>query len=498
MPLDSLQTLFPMPPPRHNRKRKRRRQKRAVPCSPGLETTAPAPEGPPPPPVDPFTKKYRREAARAHAREAGEGAGEGAFAAHDERPRRAPFVVVKKRACGTARERCIMKPRDEADCGPTRFAVGAYLGHGASGAVFAATVANGVVANDAGEALGPGARVEARYQRGDRWYPGTVQAASGPAGVAVAYDDGDFEDAVARADVRPLAPEVALKVARRAEADELEAEAGLAAAVRARAPPRPAALGTIVEPLATWRWCDAAALAAARLGPTLSDVLRRGGERAGERPPEPVALLLAAGVMEAVLSCHEAGVLHCDVKPDNFLLRAPAAGAAGAAAAGDRDAPAAVEAARRGHGLVLTDFGRGVDRRRHRAGTQFSTALDHAHLAAFEWPPARADRRRAPRPRAPWVHEIDTYAMGVCLHLIATGGLPTRDGRRQGTPPRAWDRDFWTSLIDAHLHTDPDAGAPSFARRREFVAATRAALDARRFEDLDADLRRWCRRAAGK
>ena len=332
MPLDSLQTLFPMPPPRHNRKRKRRRQKRAVPCSPGLETTAPAPE-PPPPPVDPFTKEYRREAARAYAREAGEGAGEGAFAAHDERPRRAPFVVVKKRACGTARERCIMKPRDEADCGPTRFAVGAYLGHGASGAVFAATVANGVVANDAGEALGPGARVEARYQRGDEWYPGTVQAASGPAGVAVAYDDGDFEDAVARADVRPLAPEVALKVARRAEADELEAEAGLAAAVRARAPPRPAALGTIVEPLATWRWCDAAALAAARLGPTLSDVLRRGGERAGERPPEPVALLLAAGVMEAVLSCHEAGVLHCDVKPDNFLLRAPAAGAAGAAAA---------------------------------------------------------------------------------------------------------------------------------------------------------------------
>ena len=153
--------------------------------------------------------------------------------------------------------------------------------------------------------------------------------------------------------------------------------------------------------------------------------------------------------------------------------------------------------ARRGHGLVLTDFGRGVDRRRHRAGTQFSTALDHAHLAAFEWPPARADRRRAPRPRAPWVHEIDTYAVGVCLHLIATGAWPTRDGRRQGTPPRAWDRDLWTSLIDAHLHTDPDAGAPSLARRRAFVAATRAALDARRFEDLDAELRRWCRRAAG-
>ena len=65
--------------------------------------------------------------------------------------------------------------------------------------------------------------------------------------------------------------------------------------------------------------------------------------------------------------------------------------------------------------------------------------------------------------RAPWAHESDTDAVGVCLHLIATGAWPTRDGRRQGTPPRAWDRDLWTSLIDAHLHTDPGAGAPSLA-----------------------------------
>merc|ERR1719152_232750 len=162
--------------------------------------------------------------------------------------------------------------------------------------------------------------------------------------------------------------------------------------------------------------------------------------------------------MEAVLSCHEAGVLHCDVKPDNFLLRAPAAGAATA---------------------------------REPSSPRRSTTRTSRPSSGRP----RARTGGALRARARWVHEIDTYAVGVCLHLIATGAWPTRDGRRQGTPPRAWDRDLWTSLIDAHLHTDPDAGAPSLARRRAFVAATRAALDARRFEDLDAELRRWCRRA---
>ena len=385
----------------------------------------------------------------------------------------------------------MMRPREEADCGPTRFAVGDYLGHGASGAVFAV-----VVANDAGEALGPGARVEARYQRGDRWYPGTVQAASGPAGVAVAYDDGDFEDAVARADVRPLAPEVALKVARRAAADDLEAEAALAAAVRARAPPRPPRSGPSSSrspPGAGATRPPSPRRASGRRSPTCSAAAasaRASGRRARRAPPgrgrhggRPVVPRGGRAPLRRQARQLPAPGARRRRRRRRRGRRPRRAPRRGGGAARPRPRP---------HGLRA--------RRRPAApprGNPFSTALDHAHLAAFEWPPARADRRRAARPRAPWVHEIDTYAVGVCLHLIATGAWPTRDGRRQGTPPRAWDRDFWTSLIDAHLHTDPDAGAPSFARRREFVAATRAALDARRFEDLDAELRRWCRRAAG-
>jgi hypothetical protein len=202
--------------------------------------------------------------------------------------------------------------------------------------------------------------------------------------------------------------------------------------------------------------------------------------------------------MEAVLACHEGGVLHCDVKPDNFLLRAPA----GADddddddddAADNRDA--ALAAARRGHGLVLADFGRAIDRRRHDAGVRFATARDHAHLVAYEWPPARADRRCGPSARASWTVELDTYAVGVCLHQIALGDKPARDGCRRGALARAWDRGLWAALLDAHLCADADAGAPSVAERHAMVATTRAALSTCRFDDLEAELRRWRRRAA--
>ena len=382
-----------------------------------------------------------------------------------------------------------MRPREEADCGPTRFAVGDYLGHGASGAVFAV-----VVANDAGEALGPGARVEARYQRGDRWYPGTVQAASGPAGVAVAYDDGDFEDAVARADVRPLAPEVALKVARRAAADDLEAEAALAAAVRARAPPRPPRSGPSSSRSPPGAGATRPPSPRRASGPTVSDVLRRGGgaraaaARARRAPPgrgrhggRPVVPRGGRAPLRRQARQLPAPGARRRRRRRRRGRRPRRARGGGGGAARPRPRP---------HGLRA--------RRRPAApprGTRFHGARP-AHLAAFEWPPARADRRRAPRPRAPWVHEIDTYA-GACASTSsrrAPGPRATGAGRARRRARGTATSDV---AIDAHLHTDPDAGAPSLARRRAFVAATRAALDARRFEDLDAELRRWCRRAAG-
>ena len=398
--------------------------------------------------VNPFTRAYRA-AVRADLRVAGGGT----VAAHDERPRRAPFVVVTKRACGAARERCVLVPRGD-DCGPTRFAVRAYLGHGASGAVFA------VVADD-GAPLAAGTRVEARYRRGDAWFPGTVQSAADAGGVfAVTYDDGDVEDAVARVDARPLAPVVALKVARGAAADDLATEAALAATARARAPLRAAALGTLVDPLATWRWRDAAALAAPRLGPSLSDVLRRGAGCPGARPPESLALFLAAGVIEAVLACHEGGVLHCDVKPENLLLRAPA----GADNDDDDDAAdnrdAALAAARRGHGLVLADFGRAIDRRRHDAGVRFATARDHAHLVAYEWPPARADRRCGPSARASWTVEL-TRTRWACA---STKSRWATSPRATGVGAARWHA-RGTAASGRRCLTPTSAQTPTPARR---------------------------------
>ena len=490
MPLDSLQTLFPMPPPRHNRKRKRRRQKRTVPCLPGLETTAPRRRRRR---RRRWTRSRRSTAARPRAptRARRARARARALAAHDERPRRAPFVVRQEarlrhgaremhdaaarggglRADAVRRGRL---PRPRARPAPLRRRRrerrrrGARARRARRGALPARRP---VVSGHRAGRVRPGRRrrgVRRRRLRGRR--RARRRAAAG-----------------ARGRPQGRAPRGRRRPRGRGGARGGGARAGAAAPRRARDHRRAARHLALVR---------RGRPAAARLGPTVSDVLRRGGERAGERPPEPVALLLAAGVMAPSCRATRRACSTATSSPTTSCSGRPPP----APPAPPRPATATRPRRWRRRGAATASSSRtsgGVDRRRHRAGTQFSTALDHAHLAAFEWPPARADRRRAPRPRAPWVHEIDTYAVGVCLHLIATGAWPTRDGRRQGTPPRAWDRDLWTSLIDAHLHTDPDAGAPSLARRRAFVAATRAALDARRFEDLDAELRRWCRRAAG-
>ena len=384
----------------------------------------------------------------------------------------------------------MMRPREEADCGPTRFAVGDYLGHGASGAVFAV-----VVANDAGEALGPGGA----SRRATSAATGGIRAPCRPRPARPA-SPWRTTTATSRTPSRaptcgrwrPRSPSRSRAARRRRPRGRGGARGGGARA----APPRPAALGTIVEPLATWRWCDAAALAAARLGPTVSDVLRRGGERAGGGRPSPSRSSWpraswrpsCRATRRACSTATSSPTTSCSGRPPP----APPAPPRPATATRPRRWRRRGAARPRPHGLRA--------RRRPAAPPRGNPVLHGARPRAprgLRVAAARADRRRAPRPRAPWVHEIDTYAVGVCLHLIATGAWPTRDGRRQGTPPRAWDRDLWTSLIDAHLHTDPDAGAPSLARRRAFVAATRAALDASRFEDLDAELRRWCRRAAG-
>ena len=90
--------------------------------------------------------------------------------------------------------------------------------------------------------------------------------------------------------------------------------------------------------------------------------------------------------------------------------------------------------------------------------------------------------------------ELDTYALGVCLHLLCAGGRgPGKDGSRKALP-RAWDKQIWTRLLDAYLVVD--GPAPNRQARVALIADARRALDARcpgGFADLLGPLLRHAR-----
>ena len=250
-----------------------------------------------------------------------------------------------------------------------------------------------------------------------------------------------------------------------------------------------------------------------RYDASLADVLRHVEARTAaigsQLLPEAVALFFAVAAMEAVLAVHDADVLHLDVKPDNFLVRLGEDLGGRDCVLGDDDddddaqggggGDVAATAARRGFGLVLIDFGRAVDRRHHDPRAAFDTAHDHAHLPEFEWPRAvkNGHRKRTAKDgpnSTPWTTELDTYALGVCLHLLCAGGRgPGKDGSRKALP-RAWDKQIWTRLLDAYLVVD--GPAPNRQARVALIADARRALDARcpgGFADLLGPLLRHAR-----
>jgi len=121
-------------------------------------------------------------------------------------------------------------------------------------------------------------------------------------------------------------------------------------------------------------------------GETLGDYVRRQGT-----PPFELALSLMRQAAQGLAAAHQAGIIHRDVKPDNFLLLGPI---------GDP------------FGLKLIDFGMAkLDSSRGASGTH--TILGTVEYMAPEQILAEAVDART-----------DVYAMGVVMFRLFTGHLP--------------------------------------------------------------------------
>lgn len=158
-------------------------------------------------------------------------------------------------------------------------------------------------------------------------------------------------------------------------------------------------------------------------GETLGDYLRRQGT-----PPFELALELVRQAAQGLCAAHRAGIVHRDVKPDNFVLLGPT------------DDP---------FGLKLIDFGM--------AKLEGSSKTDsHTILGTVEY--------MAPEQilAEPVDARTDVYAMGVVMFRLFTGHLPfdttqptdlLRHQLFSSVPPPSWLEDELDSRLERMILT---------------------------------------------
>jgi serine/threonine protein kinase len=159
-------------------------------------------------------------------------------------------------------------------------------------------------------------------------------------------------------------------------------------------------------------------------GETLGDFLRRQGT-----PPFELALSLVRQAAQGLSAAHRAGIVHRDVKPDNFVLVGPS------------DEP---------YGLKLIDFGMA------KLDSSGGTSGTHTILGTVEY--------MAPEQilAEPVDARTDVYALGVVMFRLFTGHLPfettaptdlLRHQLFSSLPPPSWLEDDLDARVERMIMT---------------------------------------------
>ncbi|KAK7753247.1 protein kinase [Diatrype stigma] len=177
---------------------------------------------------------------------------------------------------------------------------------------------------------------------------------------------------------------------------------------------------------------------------------------------EPLAMFFAVELLRTVEALHSKQILHGDIKPDNCLLRLDSlpAGLTTTTESGCQQQQLSAQwhadgsggwAAR---GVVLIDFGRGIDMRAFAPGVQF----------VADWKTTAQDCAEA-REGRPWTWQIDYHGLAGVVHCLlfgryidtvrADGGVAVAGGRRykiRESLKRYWQTDIWHDCFDVLLN----------------------------------------------
>eukprot|EP00873_Tetraselmis_striata_P003418 jgi/Tetstr1/423682/TSEL_014316.t1 len=166
----------------------------------------------------------------------------------------------------------------------------------------------------------------------------------------------------------------------------------------------------------------------------------------GQTMPEPVVKFYTHELLLAARDLHCSHVIHCDIKPDNLLIRHPRSWA---------DWDASQPATWGDAGLQLIDYGRAVDLQLLPAGVVFHADCGPGCFRCIEMQEGR-----------PWTYQVDCYGIASVVHFMLFGEYiqvqrltepvsGQRSYRLKAAFKRYWDCDLWEALFNQLLNWTP-------------------------------------------
>lgn len=213
-------------------------------------------------------------------------------------------------------------------------------------------------------------------------------------------------------------------------------------------------------------------------GLNLVDVVNAHRGTGGGPVPEVIAIHYTAIMLKHVESLHFYGkILHCDIKPDNWVLTA-STGSCGT----ECDAEVA------GADLMLVDFGRAIDLTTADEGPRDPKKIKLCGDAS-----AKDMACAAMREGLPWAADIDTY--GICssafvllygFHMDIEKDRMNKRWKPHKPLRRYWNKALWKEMFDTLLNEDGSDPNSLRALRKSFEGY----LDeGNRKKDLEAELK---------